>query len=195
MLKKLLVPVMVGVLVLVNTMVFAEDIDVSSFSVEELIQLRNEISSYTIEELVKLRNDIDNLIAENDGKVVIQYGDYVVGNDIAAGNYVISIFSLEGEDSSGGAYVTVQKYEGAAEDLDVIRNKYYEAHEKIEAGEDADLPEIPDMGEYYALEEELIKTGQSLKIKLEDGEVLQLRDWTGKIAITIEQVDKGLFMD
>ena len=186
--KRKWVPIVTACIVLAGSMtVTAADIDISGLSVEELIQLRTEV---------------DEAIMNKDGAVVIGYGKYEAGVDIAPGQYTLKVYYAE-EPDLAGLYYSILTYPAA--DID-YENAYwawrrqYDAYEAdVEAGKtDTVMPESPNKSEYYVQEQDLIEApGGSVGISLKEGQTLFLDDWCDNVIITIAKTGtgQGLFMD
>ena len=182
------VPIVASCVVLAGCMtVSAADIDISGLSVEELLQLRTEV---------------DEAILNKDGAVVIGYGKYEAGVDIAPGQYTLKVYFAEDTDLAG-LYYSILTYPTA--DID-YENAYWEWRRKYNAYEadveegktDAVMPESPNQSEYYVQDQDLIEApGGSAGISLKEGQTLLLDDWCDNVIITIAKTGtgQGLFMD
>ena len=181
-------PILTTCIVLAGSMaVSAADMDISGLSVDELLQLRTEV---------------DEAIMSKGGAVVIGYGKYEAGVDIAPGQYTLKVYFTEGADLAG-LYYSVLTYPTA--DID-YENAYWEWRRKyevyeadVEAGKTgAVMPESPNTSEYYVQEQDLIEApGGSAVISLQEGQTLLLDDWCDNVITTIEKTGtgQGLFMD
>lgn len=160
---KKIIAIFVGLVMLVSSCtVFASDVDLSGKSVEELIALRDAV---------------DDAIFAAGGKTIVEGGEYLVGRDIAAGTYVISVYSTVEENYPKGlASYTI----------------WLTKDSKAKWG-DADSD---DHSPYCSIYYEYIAGAEGpVRATLEDGQVLELDALNEGTIITIEKSAGGLFMD
>lgn len=131
-----------------------------------------ELSKYSTDELVELADQIADELFDRNGLVVLYDGEYVVGKDIAVGDYIITDHT---DDVVHRLDICVYKSESAKAE-----------YEKLQySSEDYDWQ---DYYSYYSL------YGKSdVKVTLADGEVLTT-DGHGDCRVTIAKTTK-LFMD
>ena len=162
-----------------------------------------DISGLSVEELLQLRADVDEELMNKNGAVVIGYGKYEAGVDIAPGQYTIKVYFAEGSDLAGLYYSILSdatadtRYDDAYWEW---RRQYSAYEEAVEAGRtDVVLPEAPNQSDYFIQRDELIEApGGSAIVSLKEGQTLALEDWCDNVIVTIEQTGgtgKGLFMD
>ena len=162
---------------------FASEIDFSSYSVEELIQIRDEV---------------DTALFEKDGLILAEVGKYVVGTDIGAGSYVLKPYPVD-EGKLGVLNYVVYKYDGAQEEYEAATNAYNVAYKNAsaaeEAGETPVWPEKVNESVYIADSGRLdSESNESGKVSLQDGQILVFTSSWGAITISIKKA-QGLFMD
>ena len=80
-----------------------------------------DISELSVDELVQLRDQIDTALFENGGAVELPFGDYVVGRDIAPGIYVIRPHIVEETEDNYGYYY-YEMYENVDDDSSLDHN-------------------------------------------------------------------------
>ena len=160
---KKIIAIFVGIMTIVSSFsVFASDVDLSGKSVEELIVLRDAV---------------DDAIFAAGGKTIVEGGEYLVGRDIAAGTYVVTVYSTVEENYPKGlASYTIWNDKDAkakyADSDDDNRSSYCSIYYEYIAGADGPI-----------------------RFTVEDGEVLELDALNEGTVITIEKSSGGLFMD
>lgn len=183
--KKILCVLMCMTMIAGSAAVYADEIDLSGKSVEELLEIREAV---------------DDALYEQNGMATIQYGTYVAGKDIAPGSYMIHVHRGKGvgEDESAGMYYTIWKYENAKAECEQAYRAYVEAYQAAEkaeeAGKEAEYPAQISMYDYCVIEEELVKAGGTFHVDLAEGSVLEITDWCEAAVGTIEK-QTGLFME
>ena len=160
-----------------------------------------DFSGYSVEELIQIRNEVDNAIYKKDGWVLIDNGIYVVGSDIAAGSYILKSFALENGiwRPSGTIEYYIFRSEDAIREYSEANGVYNVAYKNAEAAEAAgEMPVWPDKvseTQYLTDRGELeAEYNESQKITLQDGQVLILYCSYGS-AITAIKKASTLFMD
>lgn len=165
--------------IFITTPVIASDIDLSVYSVDELIELQHRIS---------------DTLAENGGLTIISEGAYLVGRDIAAGSYVLKPHSEDGY-FEYYVYKTEEdrgKYENAC---NKYRKAYYDALEREEAGEEPNWPKQVNEKKFMTDQGLLNEDDKSgVQISLTEGQLLVLTTGLNDITVTIEKIN-GLFME
>lgn len=92
--KKILIVLLV-ICTLFTTTVYASSVELESMTTDELIELRNQIVQ-----------EINNRLGFDESKIYI--GDYVVGEDIKAGDYIIVFEKNDNvERETGGGYISL----------------------------------------------------------------------------------------
>ena len=125
------------------------------------------LSELTTEELITLRGDIDKTLYETSGSQLLYDGDYIVGEDLPSGYYVVSHWGGE-----HGVTVTVYKTASSREEYE-------------EAGADANRDDYYTKHFMYDFDE--------VKVFLEEGEMLNVLS-DGLCCTTIAKA-KALFAD
>ena len=184
--KKIIASIMLSA-VIFETPVLAADIDLSSLSVEELVDLKYQI---------------DDELYEKQGYLDLNEGYYVVGKDIAPGEYTIKAY---GEAADGGVSnawkIKIYKSEELRKEYETASNEYMlrysEARANRDAGVETQFPEAINIYE-YVLVDEYVDFAMEYSTVLEDGNVIYF-DTTllhNKSKLVISQgTKKGLFMD
>lgn len=162
-----------------GTFAYAEGIDLTSLSIEELAQLRNDLT--------------DELFNRN-GAVPLADGKYVVGKDIAAGAYTV----VECEDDTW-----CQLYVYLTSDSESEMKKAEDAHRDVLVAyldpENTEVTEEPEDVNYslYCRKTDMYDRMEA-RIVLEEGNILDvsiLRSGEGTNPLIIFQAPTGLFMD
>ena len=182
--KKILALVL-GLLMLFSSAVVLGEVDLSGMNLEDLLQLRQ---------------DVDAAILTNNGAVILQAGDYIVGRDIAAGSYVISFYQNKSNHSYGK--IIVYTSVDAMKTYDTALNDYQLQvgiiDSNIKNGIEVSLADKPEKFDYskYIVTNiyERFAVGSSYRVTLEEGQVLHIENNTNDMYCTIEQA-KGLFMN
>jgi hypothetical protein len=171
------VSVILLVFVMIFSMAYAESIDLTGMSVEDLSDLRSAID----EELLK-----------RDEAVFIPDGSYVVGLDISEGSYVLSQHS-----DDAWAVVWIYNSEESITALEKAENEYYTAMTEYRNSDDQSItmPEKITYSDYYTRYDLFDREEQRLRLK--DGQVLKVsraRSGSGITPIVISK-SEGLFMN
>lgn len=113
---KKIVAIIVALSVMASSMVFAEEID---------------LSGKTVDELIEIQRRVDEALFEQGGKIVLDPGMYITGKDIAPGSYIVEAHNYD-EKRNGTAYILqVWKDEQARSDYksgDDHSNQAYYSH-------------------------------------------------------------------
>lgn len=176
---KRIIPVVLAFCLIFGTFAYAEGIDLASLSIEELVQLRN---------------DLTDELFNRSGGVPLAEGKYVVGKDIAPGAYTV----VECEDGTWSR-LTVYLTENSESELEKAEDAYRKARNAFFNSEDTTVTEEPesiDYTQYYRLND-LYDRVES-RIRLDEGNVLDvsiLRPGEGTNPLLIFKTSTGLFMD
>ena len=183
--RKLIVSIMLSAII-IETPAFAADIDLSSLSVEDLIDLKDQI---------------DDEIYEKQGFIDLPYGYYIVGKDIAAGEYTIKPYG-EGADNTDYSWkIRIFISEDLRKAYDVADEEFtlkkVEAWKNQEAGFEMKAPDPINIYDYVTINE-YIDFPREYTFSLEEGNVLYIdEDYIlGDTKLVISKgTKKGLFMD
>ena len=155
-----------------------------------------DVSSMSLEELLQLKEEVDNeIIKRGEGNFVfLPSGRYVAGRDIAPGMYTISCYKTG---DNGFVIITVfavgetaDSYDAAYREYKIKEQAYQDA---INAGEEAEMPEMFDKGKYVVFGEKTVMGNGEVSVYLEEGQTLSVSISYDRV-VTISQ-SKGLFMD
>lgn len=165
--KKFVALLMAVCLCVTPMTVIAEELDLSNKSVDELLILKKEV---------------EDVLFSQGGKVILPFGVYRVGKDIAAGNYLIEPHNASNLEYLGWSIV-VYKSESSIDD-------YHEAMTNWRKDETAVVNDF--------LYKDIMKNvggNESFRLTLKDGQVMELiRTLDDTVELTIEKAE-GLFMD
>lgn len=135
--KKILITLLV-ICTLFTTTVYASPVDLESMTTDELIELRNQIVQ-----------EINNRLGFDESKIYI--GDYVVGEDIKAGDYII------------------------------VFNKNENVERDIDGGKVFLYANKDDFSSWKSSFHQFYYFGQECYIKLQDGMVISIANSSGTI--------------
>lgn len=163
--------------VMIFSMSYAESIDLTGMSIEDLNNLRNAI---------------DEELLNRDEAAFIPDGSYVVGLDISEGSYVLSQHS-----DDAWAVVWIYNSEESITALEKAENEYYTAMTEYRNSDDQSLP-MPEKitYSYYYTKYDLFDRVEQ-RIRLKEGQVLKVsraRSGDGMTPIVISK-SEGLFMN
>lgn len=186
--KRCLVILLVLVLGVV-TMAFAE---------EEATEPIIDLSGKTVDELIQIQKAVSEALYEQGGKVVLPNGQLLVGQDIAAGSYQIEPHNVSSDSYSECFTIVVWKSQELMEryqaDYNDYNAKWYQAKRDKGAGLEYKFPTELVKSD-YAVYNGQFDHKSSVRITLEDGNILQWYNDNGvTLDLTIEKV-VGLFMD
>lgn len=163
-----------------------------------------DFSDMDIEELIEIRDAIEDEIVERGGEeayIPMAEGDFIVGKDIAAGEYelrdeVINTFMSPYEGESGWR-ISVFPSESLRDEYDILYSEWETAndayYELDEEERDYDSrPRQPDPDEYYE-RYDLPGCGW-IRVSIEDGEVLRIERASSREKLIIKPWTVGLFM-
>lgn len=155
-----------------------------------------DLSGYSVEELLELQDKVNDALFEKGGLTVLSPGTYNVGIDIAPGTYVVKPHPTE---DSGYIRYSVYKSEEAKVKYGNAYNKYDAAYsnalDRDLAGETADWPREVNKNKYMSSYGEISRdNAKGEKISLKDGEILEINCAWAEVPMTIEK-SGGLFMD
>lgn len=133
-----------------------------------------DLSSKTVDELLNLQDAVSKALYQKGEMVILPTGIYVVGRDIAAGNYLIKTHSSS--EYGDGIIVNIYKTEQAKAEYESAENAYDYALKlaqyNYEYEREFEIPEEIDTAQFFALKME-IGSPESLKITLEEGQILE----------------------
>lgn len=145
------------VFVMIFSMAYAESIDLTGMSDEELLALSE---------------SLDLEMVDRNLRPILSVGDYVGGKDIGVGKYVVSEHSEE--EHRGDWYICIYKsetaraeYQKAYADYQVARQK---ANDNKAAGKDYAYPPEVASSDYFT--RALVGSGGTLAFSISDGEIL-----------------------
>lgn len=153
-------------------------------SVSPMIVVAGELdlSNKSIDELLLIQKEVEDALFSKGGKVLLPFGVYHVGKDIAAGNYLIEPHNASNTEYLGWSIV-VYKSESAIDD-------YHEAMTNWRKDETAVVNDF--------LYKDIMKNvggNESFRLTLKDGQVMELiRTLDDTVELTIEKAE-GLFMN
>lgn len=157
-----------------------------------------DLSGYSVEELLQIRDEVDKELFNKGGFVIVEEGIYVVGKDIGAGTYIIKPYPKEENDYSDiiySIYKNAEAKEELATQFTAYNSAWDNANEVKKSGGTPTWPERVNESQ-YRIDHGYIHAykGESVRVSLEDGQVLTLYRNVGSPYITIQKVN-GLFMD
>ncbi len=156
-----------------------------------------DLDGMSVEGLLTLKKEITNKLFERDGLVILPNGEYVVGRDIESGSYLITFF--ENEKSSGSVKISVYKSADARVQYDSA-NSAYQSYKlewiiQQEAAFGADptyqvveLQPFDDALYFASKYDNYIHSGESVRITLEDGQMLYVEYGSNELFAVIEKV-------
>ncbi len=168
--------------VMVFSMTYAESIDLTGMSDEELLTLSDSLDAELIDR---------NL------RPILSVGDYIGGEDIGVGKYVVHEHSEE--EHKGDWYVRIYKSEDSVADFQKAKTDYQAAYEiakdNKEAGKDYAYPPEVVSSDYFT--QVLVGSGGTLAFSINDGEVLRVyKDyWVPDASYLSISKSEGLFMN
>lgn len=186
---KKLIFLVIAFMIVASTVSFAEDVDFSEMTTEELIALSKEID-------IEISNRMGESLP-NENSLYLPEGYYVVGKDIAVGSYgiedVSSTDSVYESDSGWRIYIfpseeRLKEYNDALKEYDV-------AYREASASQDeaATYPDEVSISDYTS-ESQTLGENDICHITLEDGEVIQIERVFSEGELIITK-STGLFMD
>lgn len=154
-----------------------------------------DFSGKSVDELLAIRSEVDEALFNAGGKTILYPGEYVVGQDIAAGRYTITPFSTTTERISTGYNCIIYKTKDAKAELDAATEAYviqYYSTPEEERGK------IESVKEYDYIVKQINSSNEDpATISLEEGQMMYI-EWVTifdpNIQLTIEKAS-GLFMD
>ena len=168
------------------------------FVIRQVYAAEIDLSGYSVEELLALQDKVDSALFEKGGLTVIELGTYTVGVDIAAGSYVLKPYPSD-KAGLGVLNYTVYRNEKSESKYEAAQNKYNTDYKNAKAAEEAgQVPEWPrEINEKKFIAEEGridSEANESGKVNLKDGQVLVLTSTWGAVTVTIKKAG-GLFME
>lgn len=158
-----------------------------------------DISNLTVDDLIELKNEVELQLYALNKTTVLDAGTYVVGRDIAPGTYVIREYSSDPDrDTDWGVkiFLTADDVSRFQKDYNEYTAKYDTAVARKKNGEEFEYPAELTYTEYYRFTG--IESESSGRITLSDGEVMQVYVWgysgdnTSRLII---EKSSPLFMD
>ncbi len=154
------------------------------------------LDGMSVEGLLTLKKEITKKLFERDGLVILPNGEYVVGRDIESGSYLITFF--ENEKSSGNVEITVYKTADAKVQYDSANNAYQSyklewiIQQEAAFGADptyqvVELQPFDDALYCASKYDNYIHSGESVRITLEDGQMLYVKYETNGFYAVIEK--------
>lgn len=158
-----------------------------------------DFSSYSVNELLAIRDQVDEALYSQGGKTILPFGEYVVGRDIAAGSYTISPHNEDSEEQWNSAWqLRVYKTVGDKEKYEIAAHEYERAYWDAYDTKDSDnpLPYPVDLSTsvYMSLDKD-VSTDEQVTVSLEEGQLMVInRTHSDTVELTIEK-KSGLFME
>ena len=158
-----------------------------------------DLTSMSVAELQALSKSIDGELTNRGLGVVLDSGEYVVGEDIAAGKYVLTETNDDDYDWSTAWRVYVFKTTDSKEEYSRACAEYETAYDlaekKEEAGESYEYPaELSEM-DYFSARYS-IASDETTRISLNDGELLMvIRGFAKEGSHLLISQATGLFMN
>lgn len=158
-----------------------------------------DISDLTVDDLIELKNEVELQLYAMNKTTILDAGTYIVGQDIAPGSYVIREYSNDPDrdtDWQVRIYLTAEDVSRFQKDYNEYTAKYDTAVARKKNGEDFEYPAELTYSEYYRNTN--IKSDCSGRITLSEGEVMYVNVWgymgdnTSKLVI---EKSSPLFMD
>lgn len=171
-----------SMLIFFSVSALAEDVDYSSMSTDELIEIQRMVETELEERL-------------GTGEYVeIPAGYHVVGEDIGAGIYELKVngselwwvYIFENEMSKDEYVKANSEYETALKEWDTL-------HDAGEAELDTH-PDLPDL-ENYATSSVYISGACTQKLEIQEGQILLVKSYVPDAPLLIRPWTGGLFMD
>lgn len=176
----------IALIVSICTVGYAENIDLSGMNTDALIELRNRI------------DDEISARVEKDNEVPLLEGYYVVGTDIAEGNYEIKDGSGPDDPQFNNGWIiyVFQSQEKLDEYVAALReyqSAYIDAQNAEASGKEASYPTSIYITDY--LDNQVnIGSGESVRVALSNGQVMRVVKDNSRSDVTISK-STGLFMD
>lgn len=170
-----------------------------SVSSSALAENSIDISRMSIEELLSLKDEITAELYTRGKGVFLPKGEYVCGQDIAPGSYIITFF--ENDSNLSNVTITVfnspkakVQYDGAYEDYQL---KWDILEETILSGSSVsiEVPDTFDASQYYESHyEEFCHAGDAIRIHISEGQMLSV-EYDGRSLYALIEQAKGVFME